>query len=619
MTYFQCVILLAALLYCKANTVQNEFEDFVDYVNNYIDYTIHYSLPTNNSYLVNVNDSRIHDYGTFDFIIVGAGTAGTLLTRRLTEITDWNILLLEAGNNGNNFTDIPFMNLFTRNSEYNWGFKTIPQNNSCLGMVDHKCVYPTGKGLGGSAIIGDSVYARGNKADFNAWADLGLDGWSHDDLLPYFKKTEKIDINFYDEGYHGTDGLLSINYTYPNPVTYDAFLDANLLSGLKSVDYNGKNQIGIGKFQWTLNFNKKVTGGNAFITPVIENTPNLKVTLNAYTSKIIFSNKNGIPTATSVQFIKGGRVYNAYASKEVILSAGPIGSPQLLMLSGVGPQEDLENLNIPVIKNLPVGENLIDHPAFVGLYIRTNLTTDPGNVTYNLERWIKGLGYYTTIFSADNIGFINTKNKTSEIPNVEFLTINPPTSVPSASFYNLDKTYAKVFTTYNTLTDFLVYCINIEPKSHGWLKLSSSDPADFPLINPAYYTDPNDEDIQAIYEGIKYILSLLETKPLQAINATLVTQTPNCDYLKEESEKDYWYCAIRSLTSTLYHPSCTTRMGNSEKDSVVDKTLKVHGISGLRVVDAGSMPKLVRGHPLAAIWAMAEKTADLIKKEYKKL
>ncbi|XP_056636991.1 glucose dehydrogenase [FAD, quinone]-like [Diorhabda sublineata] len=352
MKYFQSLILLLALLYCKANFVQDEFAYFVDYVNEYINYTTYYTLLTNNSFLVNVNDSETYDYGTFDFIVVGAGTAGTLLTRRLTEVTGWKILLLEAGNDGNNFTNIPFMNLYTRNSEYNWGITTVPQNKSCLGMVDQKCVYPTGKGLGGTSIIADSVYARGNKADFNSWLDLGLDGWSYDDILPYFMKTEKIDMNSYDAGYHGTDGLLCINYTYPNPVTYDAFLNASLLSSLNTVDYNGKNQIGIGKFQWTLDFNKKVTGGSAFIAPIIKNTTNLNVTLNTNTTKIIFSDDNGTQTATGVQFIKEGKLYNAYASKEVILSAGPIGSPQLLMLSGVGPQEDLENLNITVVKDL---------------------------------------------------------------------------------------------------------------------------------------------------------------------------------------------------------------------------------------------------------------------------
>uniref|UniRef100_A0A6P7FMC2 Glucose dehydrogenase [FAD, quinone]-like n=1 Tax=Diabrotica virgifera virgifera TaxID=50390 RepID=A0A6P7FMC2_DIAVI len=591
---------------------RDDIDTLVDYVNDYINYTNYYTLPTDNSDSVSVIDETIYEHGSYDFVIVGGGTAGSLLARRLSEVSDWKVLVLEAGSNGNDFTDIPFMNLFTRNSEFNWGYKTVPQSNSCFGMVNKQCVYPTGKGLGGTSIIGDSVYARGNRADLDEWESLGLDGWGYEDLLPYYKKTEKIEIEDYEKDYHGTDGLLRVNYTYPNPLDYDAYLEASQLSGLKSLDYNGKNQIGISKFQWTVAFNTKVTAGNAFLTPILDTQTNLEVVLNAFVTNINFSDLK----ATGVQFVKDGKKYRATASKEVILSAGPINSPQLLMLSGVGPKNELEELGIKVVKDLPVGVELVDHPVYVGLYIRTNLTADPGTVKSNLEGWTKGLGYYTTVFSADNIAFINTKNPGVEPPNAEILTINNPTSVPPATFYNLNDNYTTLFSTFNTLTDFLVYCINLQPKSRGWLKLKSNNPADFPLINPAYLSDANDEDIQVLYESIQFVLNLTKSEPLQAINATVVAQAPDCEYLREESEKEYWYCAIRSLTSTLYHPSTTTKMGTSESNSVVDVNMKVHGISNLRVVDAGSMPKLVRGHPLAVIWAMAEKIADAIKEKY---
>ncbi|XP_072393416.1 glucose dehydrogenase [FAD, quinone]-like [Diabrotica undecimpunctata] len=614
MTMFQKFVTFVLLVYVSNGALiyRDDIDTLVDYVNNYINYTNYYTLPTDNSASLTVTDDHIYEYGSYDFIIVGGGTAGSLLARRLSEISEWKVLVLEAGSDGNQFTDIPFMNLYTRNSEFNWGYKTVPQNKSCLGMANKQCVYPTGKGLGGTSIIGDSVYARGNRADFDEWEGLGLDGWGYDDVLPYFKKTEKIEIPDYEEDYHGTDGLLRVNYTYPNPLDYDAYLKASQLSGLNSLDYNGKNQIGISKFQWTVAFNTKVTAGNAFLSPILNTQNNLKVVLNAFATNIIFSNLK----ATGVQFVKDGKLYKAHASREVILSAGPLNSPQLLMLSGVGPKNELEELGIEVVKDLPVGVELVDHPVYVGLYIRTNLTADPGTVRSNLELWKKGLGYYTTVFSADNIAFINTKNPGVEPPNVEILTINNPTSVPPATFYNLNDNYTTVFSTFNTLTDFLVYCINLEPKSRGWLKLKSNNPADFPLINPAYLSDANDEDIQVLYESIQFILNLTKSEPLQAINATVVAQAPDCEHLREESEKDYWYCAIRSLTSTLYHPASTTKMGTSASNSVVDVNMKVHGISSLRVVDAGSMPKLVRGHPLAAIWAMAEKIADAIKEEH---
>lgn len=176
-----------------------------------------------------------------------------------------------------------------------------------------------------------------------------------------------------------------------------------------------------------------------------------------------------------------------------------------------------------------------------------------------------------------------------------------------------------MFSSFNTLTDFLVYTIVLKPKSRGDVKLNSSNPADFPLINPGYYTDSNNEDIKEMYEAIQFVLNLTKSEPLQAINATVVSQAPDCEHLKKESEEAFWYCAIKSLTSTLYHPCSSTRMGLDPTNSVIDGNLKVHGISNLRVVDYGSFPIMVRGHPLAAIYALAEKAADLIKEEHSRV
>lgn len=297
-------------------------------------------------------------------------------------------------------------------------------------MKDHRCVFPTGKGLGGTAIIGHNVYARGNKADFDEIASMGLEGWSFNDILPYYKKTERIQIESYDSEYHGTDGLLYVNYTAPNPINYDYYLEAAKLAGLKNVDYNGKNQLGISKIQWIIDFNKKQTGGNAFILPILDETKNLNLTTSAFVTKILFSDT----TATGVKFIKDGKIFKATARKEVIVSSGAIGSPQLLLLSGVGPKADLEDLDIEVVKDLPVGKYFMDHPVYVGLYVRTNLTAEAGNMSYFLERWINGLGYLTTTFNADNIQFINTKTPDVEPPNIELVTINMPTSVPPGNF-----------------------------------------------------------------------------------------------------------------------------------------------------------------------------------------
>lgn len=302
----------------------------------------------------------------------------------------------------------------------------------------------------------------------------------------------------------------------------------------------------------------------------------------------------------------------------MILSAGAINSPQILMLSGVGPKEELENLNITVKNNLPVGKYLTDHPAFVALYIRTNQSATSRTTAENLERYLEGLSPFTTVFQAEHIAFINTKNPSNPAPNIEILTINPPLSVPGdpKMFYHLNSTYVDLFSEFNATTDFVVYVINLVPKSKGTVTLNSSDPVDFPIIDPQYYTDVDDEDIETVYEGIQYVLSLLETEPLQAVNASLIFYDSACDSLGSVSSRDYWYCAIRHFTSTLYHPTGTTRMGPSSKNSVVTANLTVHNMTNLRVVDAGVIPKIVSGHPLAAIWAIAEKISDAIKVAY---
>lgn len=481
-------------------------------------------------------------------------------------------------------------------------------------MANKQCVYPTGKVLGGSCVLGDLVYARGNRDIFDKWAAQGNTGWSYEDVLPYFMKTEQMQIPNHDKGYHGYSGELKVNNTRPLPVNYEAFLNANVARGIEELDINGKKQTGVTDVPWTIDFNKRLTGGNAFILPIMNTTSNLKVSLNSFVTKILLNGTKAI----GVQFIKAGVVYNATVTKEVILSAGAINSPQILMLSGIGPKEDLTNLGINVVNDLPVGKYLKDHPVFVPLYIRTNNPAISQTLNDQVKAYLEGQTPLTSVFSAGPVSFINTKNLSSEVPNTEIIFINPPQSVPAntSMFYNLDTKHQEMFSSFNTSTDHLIYVANLVPKSVGNIKLKSKSYVDYPVIDPAYYTDKDNEDIEIVYEGIQYVLNLIKTEALQAINATVVGVAPECDSLKESSEREYWMCAIKYLTSTLYHPACTTRMGTSTVNSVVDPTLKVHNMQQLRVVDAGSMPELVSGHPFAAVFMMAEKAADLIKKQY---
>ncbi|CAG9858253.1 unnamed protein product [Phyllotreta striolata] len=593
---------------------QGSFDDLLNLVNENIQRSQQYVKPKNNSYMSQTEDDKLYDYGAFDFVIVGGGTAGSVMARRLSEIYKWSVLVLEAGDKENQFTDIPYMNVYTLNSEYNWGYQTVPQKNSCLGMVNKTCMFNTGKGLGGSGILGAMIYTRGNREDFDGWASSGLTSWSYQNVLPYFKKSERIQTPDYDEGFHGTQGPLCVNYTAPDSLTYGNFLESCKLAGLKNIDYNGRHQVGVSRAPMTIDFNKRLSGGSAFVLPVINTTSNLNVTLHAFVTKLRFSGN----AVTGVEFVKDKKRYLVKAKKEVILSGGAVNTPQLLLLSGVGPKEDLEKLGIPVVKNLPVGQRLVDHPAFAALYIRTNVTTPMRSVPEYLKGWTEGQTPFTRVFDSDSIAFINTKKPGFEPADIELLTTTAPFSVPPGSTYNLNKIYSDSFLKYNTLTDFLVYVILVAPKSQGNIKLQSNKPEDFPLVNPQYFTDANGEDIEAVYEGIKFVHNLVEQPPLKSIGARVVTESPSCEHLKKSQlDKDYWYCTIQHISTPVYEPSGTTRMGLNPDDSVVNENLKVHGFDNLRVVDAGVMPSIVRGYMLGSVYMIAEKAADLIKEEYK--
>lgn len=485
-------------------------------------------------------------------------------------------------------------------------------------MIDHKCVYPLGKVLGGSGVLGDMVYARGSKIDFDNWEKKGNLGWSYEKILPYFKKSEQIQIAKYDPGYHGHNGPLFINYTDPPPVNFENFYEGAKACGLEEIDYNGENQIGISKFQWTIDFNKRLTGGSAFVLPILGKRTNLVLSLKSFVTKILLDDNN---RAEGVQFTKEGKKYKATATKEILLSAGAINSPQILMLSGIGPKDELKKHDIELKNDLPVGKYLTDHPAYISMYVRTDNPAVVEPFPELMEKYVNGETPLSSVFAAEPVIFMNTKDPSLKQPNLEIIFINPPFSVPPdpVMFYNLNSDYVEMFSQFNPLTDHLVYIVNIQPKSKGSVTLKSKSPVDFPVVDPRYYTDSNDEDIEVIYEGIKYIINMTNTEPLQRIGARVVGYAPGCEHLKEESDREYWYCAIKHLTSTLYHPIGTTRMGISPKNSVVDSKLKVHNMEGLRVVDSGVIPEIIAGHPLAAILMIAEKISDDIKTEYNEI
>ncbi|CAG9818103.1 unnamed protein product [Phaedon cochleariae] len=506
------------------------------------------------------------------------------------------------------------MSAYLMFTDMNWGYYGEPQTQACLGMINTSCSAPRGKVLGGTSVINGKMFVRGNEEDFNLWETMGNAGWSYDDILQYFIKYENYHIFNADPLYHGTTGPLDVGYTEPTIIT-DTYINAMRELGYPWVDFNGKNQIGSSQVVLTIKGNKVSTGGRAFIDPIISR-PNLNVTLNAFVIKVMIT--NGTKRAHGVRFIKDGEIYEVGASREVVLSAGTYNSPQLLMLSGIGPRSELTRHNISLIEDLPVGSYLQDHPLFIGLVFKTNQSLFNESFDEMMLGYLNSQRPFTTSFNLDSMGFLNVNDSKNTVPDIQHMVMGSPGfNLLIDKIRNLnDETIAAYIKDYNPNTDLIMMTALLHPKSKGSVTLRSNNPRDFPIINPNYLSDRQGSDIDTLYNGIKHTLKLLDTKAFMSINASLISVVAGCDQYPQFS-RDYWYCAIRHLTTTGYHPVGTTRMGHSRHNSVVTNELMVHGMENLRVVDAGVMPEIISGNIMAATYMIAEKIADDIKRHFR--
>ncbi|XP_011698523.1 PREDICTED: glucose dehydrogenase [FAD, quinone]-like isoform X2 [Wasmannia auropunctata] len=536
----------------------------------------------------------------FDFIIIGAGTAGSTTAARLSEISQNKILLIEAGSYENFFMDIPiFAPILTLDNNINWNYKTKPSNKYCRGMNGNVCLWPRGKVVGGSSATNFMLAARGGAEDYDRWADMGNEGWAYKDVLKYFKKLETMNIPELksDTTYHGTDGPVHITYPlYRTPLS-EVILEAGKEIGYPIVDYNGKNMIGFSHVQATIMNGTRMSSNSAYLHP-IRNRKNFYMTLQSMVTKILIDNTK---RAVGVEFTKDGQNISVTARKEVILCAGAIGSPQLLMLSGIGPEKHLIELGIKVFQNAPVGENLIDHLGYFGLQWITNasigLTTsevfNPFN-PYMSEFFINRTGPWTTLGLAETLAYVNTKHpdKQSGLPDIELLfTGIQPINFIAPILINLK----------DPLSLWIKY-----GEYHSWSVLVG-------LLKPK-----SRDDVRTMIAGIRTALRIGETKVMQAFNSQLLNVTNmECDKYEYDSDA-YWDCMIRIMSSTLFHPSGTCKMGpRGDPTAVVDSRLKVIGIEGLRVVDASIMPEIVSAPINLPVYMIGEKAADMIKEDWK--
>jgi len=562
-------------------------------------------------------------HGSYDFIVVGAGSSGSVVAARLAE-SSASVLLLEAGTDGSYLTDIPAAVGATLGSSLDWAYLTQADGQSCLGMQGDQCLWHAGKVVGGGSTINGMLYVRGDQEDYDAWERRGNPGWGWEDVLPYFKKSEDQLNTHYARNtkFHSVGGRLPIgDIGFKTPLS-DTFLQAGEYLGFPVKDINTGNSTGFTVMQATIKDGKRFSSAKSFLKPIIGN-PNLSVLPEAFVEKLLVSSKHGV-RAEGVVFTRQGRRYRVKARKEVIVSSGVVGSPKLLMLSGIGPRHHLQQLGIPVHADLPVGQNMQSHVG-TGEAVFTleqpvsfnpiRIFTNP----LNIISYLRGEGPLGAVSGFEGMGIYRTGlDSSSSWPDIQLNLISVTPGVDAGLVYrhslNMDD---QMFTKWKALAfkeGFSILPVLVHPKSRGTIKLRSRNPLEQAEINPNYFDNPL--DVKRLISGIKLSLALGNSKPFKRFGARFYDRPIEfCKAFAPYSDA-YWECAIRYFTYPLYHDACTCPMGPvTDHTAVVNSRLQVHGVTRLRVVDASVMPELTSGNTHAPCVMIAEKAADMIKQD----
>ncbi|XP_034936849.1 glucose dehydrogenase [FAD, quinone]-like [Chelonus insularis] len=562
----------------------------------------------------------------FDFVIVGGGSAGSVLARRLSEQPNWKVLLIEAGSYPSISSDVPGLVLTLQESPEDYNYVVEHQDNFCLGMANRQCKWAKGKVLGGSSSINAMFHIHGNKEDFDSWEALGNEGWGFDDVLPYFKKSESYSeefITIHGDKFLGSSGPIHVrNYNYSDTSINQVIMEAAKEKGIPTLDaFNKDKYIGFSLAQGTIENGRRQNAAKAYLSPV-KDKKNLFLMTGSRVDEILIDGNQAVGVRVT---LKDGKSIEIKTTKEVILSAGSIASPHLLMLSGIGPKEELKEHGIKCKVDLPVGKNLQDHLIWLGVqleFVNNSQIKIPSIVfddAYNYLMHRKG--EFADVGGIDLVGFINVDDSNSKYPNIEFHNIYMPRghimkSVSMVKAMGLAQEIGDEITRLTQVFDTVFMSPTLlKPKSTGYLKLRSALPSDPVKIFANYLT--NDEDKEVMLKALDFVKSLTTTETFKKLDIKLRNfQIPGCKNFQFDT-RDYWECNLRHMAGTLYHPVGTARMGPpDDSKSVVDSKLKVIGVDRLRVIDASIMPTITSGNTNSPTIMIAEKGADLVKSQW---
>jgi len=563
---------------------------------------------------------------SYDFIIIGGGSAGAVVANRLSENPAWSVLLIEAGGDETELSDVPAMAAYLQLGRLDWKYKTEPQpGRACLGLTGQRCNWPRGKVLGGSSVLNYMLYVRGNRKDYDDWEAQGNPGWGYEEALHYFKKSED-NRNPYLAAthFHSSGGYLSVQESPWRSPLATSFVEAGVEMGFENRDGNGEYQTGFMIAQGTIRRGSRCSTAKAFLRPA-RDRPNLHIALNSQVLKILVDSHSS--AAYGVRVRRGGAIYTVLARKEVILSAGSLNSAQLLMLSGIGPADHLTEMGIPVHCDLPVGQNLQDHYGTGALTFTVDqpvsaVQTRFENIPTVLKYAVFGTGPLTILGGVEALAWIPTKfsNSTHDFPDIEFHFVGgSPASDGGRQIrkaHGLGDTLWQMYRPLAFQDTWSLLTMLLRPKSRGSVRLRSSSPYDKPVLHAGYFTHP--EDIKVLVEGIKFGRSLVETRAFRRLGSRFWSDVPmpGCEDVVLWSD-EYWGCMARQYTSTVYHHSGTAKMGPpSDIQAVVNHQLKVYGVPRLRVIDASIMPTIVSGNTNAPTIMIGEKGADMIKDDW---